>query len=58
MCALLVSYMERSIPAALTKMQCEVDTESCHYQDEERFPVSLDFALEVAAVPLFPLGVK
>jgi hypothetical protein len=24
-------------------VQCEVDKESCHYQDEERFPVSLDF---------------
>jgi len=27
----------------LTKMQCEVDKGTCHYQDEERFPLSLDF---------------
>lgn len=35
--------MEYSLPAVLTKMQCEVDKESCHYQDEKRFPVSLEF---------------
>jgi len=24
-------------------MQCEADKERCHYQDEERYPVSLEF---------------
>jgi hypothetical protein len=27
----------------LTKIQYEIEKEGCHYQDEERFPVSLDF---------------
>jgi len=35
--------MEYSLSAVLTKIQCEIDKESCHYQDEERFPVSLEF---------------
>ena len=43
MCVLLISYVEYSHPAVLTKMWCGVDKESCHYPDEERFPVSVDF---------------